>query len=88
MGRFGLAVSWCLRRVVALKRQQAKAVVAKGNWQAVKAIKNLFGGGPKRQRFRRPLRRQEFRRRCLNLPPLNLGPVRVSTLALSSQAGF
>ena len=55
MGRFGLAVSWCLRRVVALKRQQAKAVVAKGNWQAVKAIKNLFGDGPKRQRFRRPL---------------------------------
>ena len=51
MGRFGLAVSWCLRRLVALQRQQAKAVVAKGNWQAVKAIKNL-----KRQRLRRPLR--------------------------------
>ena len=88
MGRFGLAVSWCLRRVVALKRQQAKAIVATGNWQAVKTIKKLFGDGPKRQRFRRPLRRQEFRRRCLGLPPLNLGPVRVSTLALSSQAGF
>ena len=88
MGRFGLAVSWCLRLVVALKRQQAKAIVATGNWQAVKTIKKLFGDGPKRQRFRRPLRRQEFRRRCLNLPPLNLGPVRVSALALSSQAGF
>jgi len=88
MGRFGLAVSWCLRLVVALKRQQAKAIVATGNWQAVKTIKKLFGDGPKRQRFRRPLRRQEFRRRCLGLPPLNLGPVRVSALALSSQAGF
>ena len=88
MGRFGLAVSWCLRRVVALKRQQTKPVVAKGNWQAVKAIKKFFGDGPKRRRFRRPLLRHEFRRKCLNLPPPICGPVRVSTLALSSQAGF
>ena len=39
MGCFWLAVSWCLRLVVAPKRQQAKAVVAKGSWQAAKAIK-------------------------------------------------
>ena len=41
---------------VGLKRRQAKAFVAKGDSQIFLALKNQSGDGPKRQRFRRPLR--------------------------------